>query len=272
MEINNVTKTIMGIGGLIVLLIVLYLLFSVTTEAIPTNSGTQYSINESFVLENGDVEYLSYLHSSYYVTTYNNSMLYFDGVNDYIEGEDQLITAYPFTISAWAMLTGTRGIVFGLYDKDVSNKAYHLYFNPTSDTIALVARNTTGYLINTTTLPKGNLHHIVGIYKNATWRELYVDNVLIGNDSVSVDFISNLDKWCIGQACDSSPSDSFTGYIDEVRVYNSTLTSSQIAEIYNSGLYANSSLPSSNLVLWYSFNEASGSTVYDKSGGSNSGV
>ena len=69
----------------------------------------------------------------------------------------------------------------------------------------------------------------------------------------------------------STPNAFFNGSIDELRVYNQTLIQSQISEIYNSGRIANSSLPSDGLVLWYSFDEGTGTTIYDKSGNGNHG-
>ena len=66
--------------------------------------------------------------------------------------------------------------------------------------------------------------------------------------------------------------DYFNGGIDEVRIYNRSLSSLEVSEIYNSGRIANSSLPSNGLVLWYAFDENSDTTVHDLSGNGNDGI
>ncbi|MEI6731757.1 MAG: LamG domain-containing protein, partial [archaeon] len=64
----------------------------------------------------------------------------------------------------------------------------------------------------------------------------------------------------------------FNGSIDEVRIYNRSLTTTEITQIYRSGLVSNSNLPSSGLVAWYDFNEGSGTTLIDKATGMYNGT
>ena len=60
-----------------------------------------------------------------------------------------------------------------------------------------------------------------------------------------------------------------TGGMDEIRIYNRTLSHTEISEIYNSGRIQNSSLPSDGLVLWYGMNEGQGSILHDLAGDNN---
>lgn len=64
--------------------------------------------------------------------------------------------------------------------------------------------------------------------------------------------------------------------IEEIRVYNRSLSLTEITQINNSGTQVNNSLTSTGLILWLSLNENKGNTTYDKSiyrsNGTNSGA
>ena len=62
----------------------------------------------------------------------------------------------------------------------------------------------------------------------------------------------------------------WNGCLDDLRIYNVSLNSSQILEIYNSG--RSSTNVSDNIVLHLKLNENSGTIVYDVSGNSNDGT
>jgi len=65
----------------------------------------------------------------------------------------------------------------------------------------------------------------------------------------------------------------FNGSIDEVRIYNTSLSPTDISEIYTSGRVANSSIPnSSDLVGWWSMDEGVGQTAEDSSNEDNTGT
>ena len=65
-----------------------------------------------------------------------------------------------------------------------------------------------------------------------------------------------------GSINDGDGTPTVNGSIDEVRVYNISLTTAQLAEIYASGIKANSSLNDTGLVIWMQFDEGSGSTSH----------
>ena len=60
------------------------------------------------------------------------------------------------------------------------------------------------------------------------------------------------------------------GHIDEVAIFNSELSASDIANIYNSGVPADLS-GFSSLVSWWRFEEGSGTTAIDSGTGGNNG-
>jgi len=63
----------------------------------------------------------------------------------------------------------------------------------------------------------------------------------------------------------------FDGYIEELRIYDRAINSTEISYSYNSGNGKHNPLNETGLVAWYHFNEGSGSTNYDETNNDNDG-
>ncbi len=189
--------------------------------------------------------------------------LQFGGSSDYIGASDQLVSAYPFTLSAWINTTTTvRDTVISLTDVSQSNVIYSLETNLTGN-ITIIAQNTTSQSVaSTTTINDGSWHYITGVFASATDRKLFVDGVQENADTNNVTYAAGVDTWNIGRTGDSTPAGEFNGLIDQVRVYNTARTQAQIAWEYNRG----------GPVGWWKFDECSGTNAYDSSGNSNTGT
>lgn len=215
------------------------------------------------------------------VSAYNNTFLAFDGVDDYVS---RLITPSlnltslnnNFSLSLWVLVpnyssSNSLNIIsfrsstlrgFGIQTRSLQR----LEFIMRNDTASTSGNEVT----NALTPNKWQL--ITASYnKDTNNMTLYVNNILIKNNtgvitSPPTTMYIGSDYVIAGTGGD------FSGLIDEVRIYNRTLSDSEITEIYNSGLVANSSLPSTGLVAWYSFNEGTGTSAYDKSGNANTGT
>jgi len=157
----------------------------------------------------------------------------FDGVDDYVEKDSAMgITAFPYTMSAWANATAAGAIVFlgdphsfGRFTTiKVSGGFYGLdarYDSGLNDTLSSVAID-------------GNWHHVVGVFESETSRKLYVDGVLAGTDTSSQAF-PDIDRFNIGRLGRSSSISYFSGAIDDVRIYSRALSASEILQLYNMG-------------------------------------
>ncbi len=168
------------------------------------------------------------------------SALEFDGSNDYVEKDVQLVSSYPFTISGWIKTTDPGwNTMVSLTDASAGDVLYVL------DTVSgggnagkarIMARNTTETgTVGTTVVIDGEWHHITGVFASDTQRDLYVDGVLEATGTTSVLYSSAVDRVSIGRDGDSSPGDYFGGSIDQVRVYNYARTPAQIAWEYSKG-------------------------------------
>lgn len=190
----------------------------------------------------------------------------FDGDDDYVSvehgGELSVATAgtisawiYPRTISGGAkFIVGTHpsssGDDFGGYQLNIGNNSGQICFRP---------RATTSTCSSVSAVPANQWTHVVAVV-DATSKHIYINGVEdtdSGGAVASMPGATNYDFY-IGNG--SALTNDFNGKIDEVRVYSTTLSSTEIAELYaqgsrkistggiNKGLIAHYSLAEEDLV------------------------
>jgi hypothetical protein len=165
--------------------------------------------------------------------------LSFDGNGDVVvanSATSALRGKSAFTISLWASATsypqdksalgistnGTGTTGFNIYPFDAfQGNGIRLRFNGLN-----MINN------NSENLADGNFHHFVYVSRSATDHEVFVDNVSAGTSSEPETLDSSLNQFNIG-AWNNSATQSFSGKIDEVRVYDRALSAQEIADIYN---------------------------------------
>jgi hypothetical protein len=115
-------------------------------------------------------------------------------------------------------------------------------------------------------LTSGKWFNLITVY-NGTNLALWVDGHLISFvNRDNTGFFSNF-EWYI-----SSTASFWNGSIDEVRIFNDSLTETEIIEINSSGRNQNVSLIGDKLVGYWAFNENNGTVAYDSSDNSNDGT
>jgi hypothetical protein len=167
--------------------------------------------------------------------------VYFDGNVDYIDMEDKLnLNSSGFTMSAWikrdAADSGTKSIVskrnvsfstgydFNILDSNVLNITWK---NPSSRS-----------LTSATSIPDDEWHHVAAIYDGSTVK-LYIDGVKDASANLTAPLDTN-DSFFIAAAGKNSPSQYFRGNIDEVRVWDTELTPTQLRFMMNQEIEDNS--------------------------------
>jgi len=158
----------------------------------------------------------------------------FDGTGDYVGDDTQLVSAYPFTFSAWAFKNdnGGNGNIVGLFDASAVDVIYAVYIDSVGIP-TIYGRNSGEFTLKAgTTDVRDAWHHIIAIFNSATDRMLYVDGVLEVSDSVLVNYNSNVDRWDIGRLGDDTATAYFDGTIDHVLLYNRALTAQEIGRLY----------------------------------------
>jgi len=190
----------------------------------------------------------------------NNFSTLLDGTDDYIDcGNDSgLNLTSAFTLSAWVKQTtaddnmvlfrrtGANGYQIRL------NSGTFNYYGGTGD------RNFTTGLTSTTAW-----YHLVVTHTGSSVTG-YVDGSTAGSSySESIAGVATAD-FLIGKHGTSPTNRYFNGYIDEVSVWDTALSSSAVSDLYNSGTPSDLT-GSSNLVGWWRMGDYSGDT--DSSGG-----
>jgi hypothetical protein len=151
--------------------------------------------------------------------------LYLSG-NDYvvIDGVDNDITGTNMTLSIWIKTTQSgEGELFALND---SSGSYALLFgiqggNPyrwdTADEQYPPAVNDDQW-------------HMLTYVRNGSTASIYVDGVQRVTQS-SAFTLDTVTRWSIGQEWDTSPSDFYTGIVDDARMYNKALTADEVKQL-----------------------------------------
>ncbi|MCY1723243.1 right-handed parallel beta-helix repeat-containing protein [Prolixibacteraceae bacterium Z1-6] len=146
---------------------------------------------------------------------------------------------YGVTISTWIKPTSSSGDYQGLVmHGGPVDDSFALYIKHDSKTVAFKTTSTSASwtaIDNVDIIWDGNWHHVAVTYNGAE-KVIYIDNQEFANVSANGKIVSGIGyNLYIGAGRDqASPIALYTGYIDEVRVYNYGLTSSEIEDIYNS--------------------------------------
>lgn len=160
--------------------------------------------------------------------------LYFDGIDDYIDlGASSALVPNNITVSAWFK---TSSLSSGILCVICRRFSYSIYINSTTIVGSVsqaifdnvIATSPAGYSDN-------KWHHALFTY-NGTSVKLYADGVLVntanGSGTGVIYDLPSPDS--IGRSGDNNDS-YFPGSLDDVRIYNRTLTASEITDLYRKG-------------------------------------
>ena len=245
---------------------------------LPIVNATSFGYNYLDNNPSGDQDLSTYVQGNMSAETYNettitpttNYSLSFDGSNDYVTLNSNfgLSGTRQVTLSAWIHNTknfvGWTGIITDATDNsndlalgawDNAGMGYYLTTEVTNAHTGLV--NSTGW------------HLLTGTY-DGTSLKIYYDGVLKDTATDTTTTITS-ENFQIGK--DRSLPRYWKGSIDEVLIFNRSLNSTEVEQLYNSGvgLYANTSIAPFNdgLVAGYHFDEGAGTKAIDITGKNN---
>ena len=212
----------------------------------------------------------------------NTKSIELDGIDDYVDMGNTLdfTNTDAFSISCWFKRTrsGVSEFLVSKQDSTSNARGYTLLIPFDDNKVTVVIRNNTassGRLIVdcTTAITNTNWHHIVMTYdgsSSVSGINLYLDgNPDTGATSGTLSAtISNSASFQIGA---KNGGNEFSGNIDEVSVYNSELSASDVTSIYNGG--SPTSLSSySSLVSWWRCGDGDTAPTLTDNKGSNDGT
>ena len=159
--------------------------------------------------------------------------LIFSPASSYVStGAVSGLTLTSFTFAAWINVTAYP--VFSAYaaivHNDIGGSPTGIYEESTSGFV-VVAGGGTGvakWLIPASSVPIGGWHHIVATYDGTTYA-MYLDGVAAGSTYVDSNYSDGAVPYAIGRGNASY----FNGSIDDVRIYNRALSSSDVTQLYN---------------------------------------
>lgn len=246
-------------------------IFRTDTKAIEVSDGTNYLTYNYDLIS--------------YPAVSNEYAVDFDGSDDYMAIADADIfslgngsgTDNAFSLSAWfnADSIGT----FFIAAKDV-NGGREWVFRTISSQLSFFAFGTGGGYIGrqyTSTLSTGQWYHVVVTYdgsKASSGIKLYLNGSQVDNADYASGTYTAAVNTTTNLRVGSSERDGYSnGKIDEVAIFNSELSSSNVTAIYNSGKPA--TLSGYNPVGWWRMGDndgATGTTITDQGTGSNNGT
>jgi len=195
-----------------------------------------------------------------------------DGVDDRIECSS--LTAYDnsdFSVSLWVKKT-TSGLEYVISNSSSSNNAgFDIVINSLNVNFQRRTRTkqaATGYINIGFTY--NTWHNLIGTYNDTTGDlKLYLDGVLKNTSATSADV--NAASLDLRIGCSTSNGLFFQGGIDEVSLFNSELSQSNVTSIYGSGVPT--SLASLSPLSWWRCGDGDTSpTLTDNGSGGNNGT
>lgn len=207
----------------------------------------------------------------------------YDGVDDFVDMGDVLDfeRTDAFSISLWFKRTrsGVSEFLIAKQESSGNFRGYTVLLPSDDNKITFLLRHSLagyGRLIvdGTTAITDTNWHHAVVTYDGSSSTsgvKIYLD----GSDdtgavqgTLSATTVNSI-PFQIGAR---NGGNEFSGNIDEVAVFNSELSASDVTAIYNSGTPNNLNDLSTPPLSWWRFEEGSGTTAADSGTGGNTGT
>jgi hypothetical protein len=192
----------------------------------------------------------------------NEYALEFDGQDEEIEAS-ALDKKGAMSVSVWFKLENESSDWQAIVSDNW--ESFYLGIAPNSGELGWHTRNDSGQSHNAITqdISLNEWHHALGVVnEDADIKKFYVDGVKVGKDSIS-DFGNLKGKLCIASKCGA---DFFNGTIDDVRIYNRILSSSEVKSLYQRDSITR------GLVGRWNFEAGNQKIAYDTSGLGQQGV
>ena len=160
----------------------------------------------------------------------------FDGVGDGVNVSDAdfRFNTGDFSVAFWGKRTTTGEVQFML-DKRDGNMDGWAFLKKADNTVT--ASLDIVEVTSTNIMPNNEWIHIVAVYDRSDVITLYFNGVSEATSaSISGNNMDTTKSFVIGKSSYFSGANEFTGSIDEVLIFNRTLTSGEISEIYNQSL------------------------------------
>ena len=161
----------------------------------------------------------------------------FDGSNDRVLfNSTTMPSSYPFAVSAWIQTSTTTGVDFrtvAAFGNTSSNTSFAILGvdKNTSRARWTIRAGSTALAIGGTAVNDGKPHLLVGVSASASDHRIYVDGVLVATSTSSIS-TNTYNTFNVGALQRSSAIQFFDGNISNVRFWNRSLSSSEVADLF----------------------------------------
>ncbi|MAG19803.1 hypothetical protein CL618_00005, partial [archaeon] len=210
--------------------------------------------------------------------------LSFDGSDDYVDVGDKTVFEFTgdFSVSAW--VKSTNFLTYGRILEKSSTSPYWYNdggtgyaFDVEAGIVKIGINDGTGddvIVSADTNISDGNWHHIVGVWDRDGNGLVYIDGLLNGSGDISGESgaLSNNGNLRIGKSQVGNANDFLNGSIDEVMIFNRSLSSTEILDLWKNQTNGSRTLDTdSSLVSYWKLDEDKRNKASD-SKGSNDGT
>ena len=217
--------------------------------------------------------------------------LEFDGADDYLSlgNISSLSSASAFTLSTWVKTSTTNKFIYASYASGITD-SIQMYFHSGGSLRCIVGTGSSWYQIGTssTTLADGTWKNFTFVFSGGNYLKIYVNgseettSFVNGTNTVPTTTVANAGN--TPRIADSvTGGSSLNGLVDEVALFNTALSASQITNIYrgedDGGSGGTNGVPGDlstfNPVGWWRMgdnNVGSGTTITDQGSGGNNGT
>lgn len=235
--------------------------FNTTNKAIEVSDGTDW------VIYNYDTIIAPGISNSY--------SLSLDGTNDQlVVGNVSQLSGSIISISAWFNLSDTPAGDAIIGAAVAGGRRFWIQVLSTTSIRFATTSNSDTFSLSSGSFNLNTWYHLVGVL-DGTSKELFIDGSSIGTATITAQSGSQGDNLTIGSLplAGFNSANPFAGLIDEVAVFNSALSSSDVTTIYNNGIPT--SLSTFSPVGWWRMGDndsGTGTTVTDQGSGGNDGT
>jgi hypothetical protein len=174
------------------------------------------------------------------VTGKINDAFYFDGTNDYVDLNGELITEQQeFTVNLWAKPNLSSDSNNNLLISQTADAAgrQRVGIQQLGDVwraITSQSDNTQIFAISTTTADTSG-YQMITITRNSTHINIYINGTKEANATWDGTDISNSNEMWIGSRSPTSSAKYWNGSLDEIGIWNRSLSDLEILNLYNGG-------------------------------------
>lgn len=160
----------------------------------------------------------------------------FDGVNDYLENSNAVLSTVPITMACWFYSTSNsaKQRLMSIGDKDSTADFFHLSAmgNIAGDPLRASARRggTTGTASTSSGYSINTWHHATAAFTSNSNRDVYLDGGSSGNNTTS-STPASLDRTRIGLRASSGTDGPMVGRIAEAAIWSVALVAGEIAAL-----------------------------------------